>query len=426
MDTVKRILVIAYVFPPIAYAGTYRIMRICKHLTRMGFRVTVLTISRQPDLYNDDSLLQDLDGSIRIERTRTFDLWRKYQPWKVKFLRTFPGRMLNSVFSRLLHFLCLPDHMNLWPFFAVQRAKLLMRKEKYDIIFSTSPPHSQQLIGWYLKRRTGVKWISDLRDPILDNQDAENWDRVERWVNKRLEERILYSADVVVANTRSARGSLQQRYPRTRIELVYNSYDEDEFKGITEQKFEHFTVAHIGSIYSFRKVDLLFEAVRNLAEKKLIHERDFRLLFVGMYDPALPDKISRYGITQYVVMRDMVAHQQALQVMFQSHLLLLVKGLGKNSNSQIPGKLFEYLGTGNEIIGLVPLNSEAADIIRETKSGLIVENDGIQLEAYLLKKYDQYKMNKINASIRSTYDTGRFSSRCMAETVRQIIDSLLI
>ena len=107
----KKILIIAYVFPPIAYAGTYRTLRLCKHLVRLNYEVTVLTIAVQPDLHNDYSLLEKIGDKVKIVRTRTIDPWRSYQRIKVTLNKSLMGRLLNKVFSRIIYLFSLPDHM---------------------------------------------------------------------------------------------------------------------------------------------------------------------------------------------------------------------------------------------------------------------------------------------------------------------------
>jgi len=61
-----RVLVVAYVFPPIAYAGSYRTLRLCKYLARAGHDVSVITIEMQKDIDNDPQLLDTVDKSIPV------------------------------------------------------------------------------------------------------------------------------------------------------------------------------------------------------------------------------------------------------------------------------------------------------------------------------------------------------------------------
>ena len=78
----EKILIIAYPFPPIPYSGTYRIIRICKGLSRLGVEVHALSIKIDDNIPNDYDLLDKLPQDINIHRTYIPDPWLKYQKWK--------------------------------------------------------------------------------------------------------------------------------------------------------------------------------------------------------------------------------------------------------------------------------------------------------------------------------------------------------
>ena len=59
------------------------------------------------------------------------------------------------------------------------------------------------------------------------------------------------------------------------------------------------------------------------------------------------------------------------------------------------GKLFDYVGIGKPILGLVPKNDVAADLIKETHIGYIAENENIEEIKNVLKSaYEDWKENK--------------------------------
>ncbi len=420
----KKILIIAYVFPPIAYAGTYRTLRLCKHLLQLNYDITVLTIAEQPDLHNDFSLLGRISEKIKIVRTWTIDPWRSYQKVKATLVKFPGGRLLNKVFSRIIYLFSLPDHMIGWVPFALPVAIKLDRREKFDIVYTSSPPHSQQLIGWMLKLLLRKKWVADLRDPVLDNVGNSEINRLEYFLLNQLERRILYNAAVVVANTRNAQETIQQKYPHSDIRLIYNSFDQDEFRDLPNKKFDRFTVSHIGSIYQFRKVDHIFTAMTSLDKEGRITPDNFRLLFVGFNEPGLYDEVKCFGLEKYVEIKEMVEHREALRLMAQSHLLLLIKGFGRNSGAQIPGKLFEYLGTGNKILCIAPKNSEAAEIILQEQAGFISEDDSHELIQILSKELENQRNGRLKYEKQIQNKNTVFSSEQMALKFHEIFQSL--
>jgi glycosyltransferase involved in cell wall biosynthesis len=420
----KKILVIAYVFPPIAYAGTFRTLRLVKYLARMDYDITVLTLKEQPDLFNDPSLLNRIDRPVRIIRTPTIDFWRSYQKIKQKVLDLPLGRLLNKIFSILIYPFCQPDHMVLWVPFATFKGYRLLRKEKFDVIYTSSPPHSEQITGWLLKRLMRVKWIADLRDPILDDLDAGEWNYLERKIHTWLEQRIFRNADGIVANTKVAREKMQQRYPGILVTTIHNSFDEEDFNQISLDKFRKFTIAHVGSIYNTRKTDLIFSAIKKLDEENKIAPENFQMLFVGLNNPRLQQEIKDYGLDQYVEIQEITTHEKALRIMKKSHLVLLIKGLGENSSGQIPGKLFEYLASENPILCIAPLESEAAEIIKETAAGEVFQENDASIKEFMEEYLSFYRKDSQKKAFIPNQNRLNYSSHSMAKKFDKLLSEI--
>lgn len=420
----RDLLVIAYVFPPIAYAGTFRSMRLCKYLARIGHNVQVLTIEEQKDLHNDPALLAAVQDLVTIHRTRTVDLWRWYQPRKKKLTSSLPGRLLNKLVCLLLDMINQPDHMLFWIPFAVKRGFSLCRASKNLVLYTSSPPHSEHWIGYALKKLCNRKWLADLRDPITGNIVSADWNPYQRLVHVFLEKRILNNADAVIVNTNAAKQELLARYPGRNIHHVGNSFDPDDFATLPQEKFPRFTLAHVGSFYKFRKIDVILQAMACLREQGQITPQNFRLLLVGMNDPRVGEEVEKSGVREMVEINPMVSHREALEIMVRSHLLLLIKGFGPNSANQIPGKLFEYAGSGNPILYLGPSKSEAADIVRALGTGTIIEDDPEQTSAALLHYLGKHRQPEAQAAPATSSRCLAFSSATMAEKIHAISQAL--
>ena len=418
----KKILIIAYVFPPIAYAGTYRTVRLCKHLINYNYNVTVLTIKEQCDLYNDYQLLNEIPNSINIIRTSIFDPFRFYRQYKNKFLGKPFGKTINWIVTKIIYIFTIPDHMIGWVPFAFTKAYRLIQKEKYDFIYVSSPPHSQQIICWMLKKVTRIKWIVDFRDPIINNIGISQIHNLQYLILNRLEKCVFKNADAIISNTKEAQKIFQKKYSRANLDYIYNSFDEDDFMGLSEVKFKKFTISHIGSIYGHRKIDQLLTAIQSLDKEGKICSQNFQLLLVGINYQGLTEQIQNYHLEEYIKISNAVRHKQALNLMVKSHLLLLVKGFGENSGYQIPGKLFEYLGSGNPVLCIAPRNSEAAQIVLESKAGFVVEEDPLSIRNILVKEYNKY----LHAGIYSKLDRDlKYESKKMVSKFCKLFNNVL-
>jgi glycosyltransferase involved in cell wall biosynthesis len=334
------------------------------------------------------------------------------------------GKLLNKIFNVLIYPFCQPDHMVLWVPFATFMGYRLLRKEKFDVIYTSSPPHSEQITGWLLKRLKRVKWIADLRDPILDDLDAGGWNYPERKIHTWLERRIFQNADGIIANTKVAKEKMQKRYPGSLITTIHNSFDEEDFNQISSDKFRKFTIAHVGSIYNTRKTDLIFSAIKKLDEEKKISPENFQMLFVGLNNPGLQQDVNDYGLSQYVEIQEITTHEIALRIMKKSHLVLLIKGLGENSGGQIPGKLFEYLASENPVLCIAPLESEAAEIIKETAAGEVFQENATSIQKFIEEYLSYYRDDSQKKAFIPSQNHLNYSSRNMAKKFNKLVSQI--
>lgn len=389
MDTAdleqKKVLVIAYGFPPIAHAGVYRTMRFCRYLPDNGWKPTVITINESKDIHSDHSLMKRIPPEVRIHRTYILDIWRIVQRYRAKQARrdaarralSDPGvsrggvaramkRVERFVLSALLKIFSIPDHMLFWIPFAVIRGIRLMRKEDFDVIFTTSPPHSEHLAGLILAKIFRKPWVADFRDPIVDNFHTEELFRVELWLHALLERLIVRSADTVILVTESHRQSLENRYPadRGKLMVIRNGFDPALFQNIQPESFDRFTILFAGTLYGTISPDFF---IRGLA--RWLRTRDpsvrgsVQALFYGMGCEKAEALAHELGLEDVVKTSGLIPHDEIIRKQKGADLLLLVIGHDSKSAGVITSKLYEYMAVDRPILAIMQ-ESEALDIIR--------------------------------------------------------------
>ena len=388
----------------------------------------MLTINEYNDIQNDYDLLYDVPRSITIHRTPIIDPWRRYQSWKTRHKNMFGFKYVNKVISTLLRLITIPDHMNLWMPFAILRGLEIIKEHSLDTIYVSSPPNSSQVIGYLLKKFTKVKWIADLRDPIVGNiaevhliKPKDMLSRIELTIRKKLEELVVHNSDKVIVNTEHHRRELMEKFDIHKFHTIRNCFDEDEYSESDEGKYDKFTIAHLGSMYGLRKADILFRAIKSLEQEVDPGSLNLQVLFIGLNDGQLQQAVKDYGVDRYVRIKEMVPHKDAIEIMMRSHLLLLVKATGEGSYGQIPGKFFEYLGTKNKILCLGPRKSEVADIIYRSQAGYVIENDENELHTILREEYEYY-LQGLGTSL-STPNIEEFNSRKMGRKLISLINN---
>ena len=235
----------------------------------------------------------------------------------------------------------------------------------------------------------------------------------------RLEKVIVNSTDIIITNTETHRKEMKAKYNLGKFHTVRNAFDEDDYKGIRKDKYDKFTISHIGSMYGLRKADVLFQAISRLEAEIALESLNLQVLFVGATDGRLEQSISEYGVESYVKVQPPVPHRKAIQIMTRSHLLLLVKATGEGSYGQIPAKFYEYLGTRNRILCIGPKRSEVAEIMHGLNCCYIIGNDVEEMFSVLRNEYTAF-LNGERCSLDSSI-TNEFSSHEMAANVVPLI-----
>lgn len=423
----NKALIIAYAFPPLPYSGTYRIFRLCKGLAALGVTVHVLTIRIDNNIPNDYDLLSEIPKVVAVHRSKLIDPWLKYKSWKKDNKERHGFKVINKIMSFLLRLITMPDHQIFWMPFAVFDAIRIINKNHIKTVIVSSPPNSSLIIGYFLKKIKHIKFIADLRDPIIGNiaqvhliAPKDLLSKIEKSVLKGIEKLIINHSDIVITNTKTHRKELKSKFPADKFFTIRNSFDNEDYIGLDKNKYGRFTISHLGAIYGLRKADILFKAVKLLEHEMMPDALELQILFVGSNDNGLHQIITKFGVEKYVELRSPVPHRDAIEIMMKSHLLLLIKATGEGSLGQIPAKFFEYLGTKNRILCLGPEKSEVAGIIQELDAGITVEDDVHRVLDILKNSYQEYLQGEISTITHPDMD--KYESHVMASRLMELFN----
>src|SRR4029453_4249159 len=69
----KRVLMITYAFPPVAFVGVHRIRKYCRYLGAHGWMPLVLTAKPCGVSFMDETLGQEIPQDVEVYRTVDFD-----------------------------------------------------------------------------------------------------------------------------------------------------------------------------------------------------------------------------------------------------------------------------------------------------------------------------------------------------------------
>ncbi|GFR39438.1 hypothetical protein PRECH8_27340 [Insulibacter thermoxylanivorax] len=295
----------------------------------------------------------------------------------------------------------IPDDQILWYPAARKKGLEIIRQYGIDAIFSTSGPYTNHLVARYLKRKTGLPWIADFRDPWTQNMHRSGI-RWREWLEERMERSVHHEANMTLTVTHSFAKNFNEKFGAaiTRLEVIHNGYDPADYEALRDVKKEpqdedRCVFMYAGIFYQERNPRLLLRAVRELIDEGALDRERIVLRFAGVFDyPGYSDNIDavhELGLTDIVEILGNLPHKQALKKMKQSDILLLVGDTAPESGAYIPGKLYEYLAIGHPILAL-SMPGESTKLIE--KYGLGETADPLSLEEIkraVKKLYEDWK-----------------------------------
>jgi glycosyltransferase involved in cell wall biosynthesis len=380
----KKVLLIAYHFPPLSGGGVFRTLKFTKYLPEFGNQPHVLTVKNPMYRTKDATLLREIPPEAKVYRTFSFEH------------RILRAPRLLGINLKWFH---IPDENIGWLPSAICQGEKIIRKENIDTLFATAPIFTSLLIGFLLKKKTGKPLVVDYRDPWTQNVFVKYPSKLHKKIEDKLETFVLATADHIIVTAEPMKCRLVEKYPFTKgkIDTITNGFDPDDFKNLTVKKDEEkFVIAYTGSLYGLRTGEKFFSALKEVIEANPELQTKIKVLFAGLPSKKAVFLIEKFGLKNIVRLLGYKSHQESLELMVNADVLLLIMSAeeiydAKTGPLTIPGKVFEYLGAKKPILAIAPLGA-VADIMNSTKSGVIVPPWNIDaIGQAILKLFQDWK-----------------------------------
>lgn len=376
--------------------GVQRATKFAKYLPSFGWQPIILTVKDVDYFAKDYTLLEELSSDTKVIRTGSFDPLRLSYLLKsiMKKNKKSRGETYTSLKAKILSWLFFPDNKIGWIPFALSKGLKICKDEKIDLIFSTSPPPSLHLIGYFLKKLTGKVWLADFRDEWIGYQYQFLSTPLHRGIKKALMKIITSNCDAIVTVSQEIGELIKENLSQFKfLEIIPNGFDQSDFKVKNLQKTEKFTITYLGTFSLDNDPQPFFKSLSSLLSSGKINSQKLKLVIVGLPLGIDLDKlITKYGLQKCVEYLGYLPHREAIKRLIESDLLLLTISGDPKSKSITPGKLFEYLATKKPILAILPKGNPAAEIIKSAKAGEVIEPIEIgQIENRILHFYQKYQ-----------------------------------
>lgn len=427
---IKKVLIIAYGFPPRPTVGSLRLRGLAKYLPEFKWEPTILTATL-PSM--PDKKFRVIETQYPGDATEIFlkklhlQSNKEFQKRVKISLSMRENTFRNKIINFIKGFLAYPDNRKYWYNFAIKKGDDILSKEKFDIIISSSAPVTSHLIAKKLKIQYNLPWIADLRDLWTQNHNYQ-YGSLRKILERRLEVKTLDYADVLITVSEPLAKTLGALHYKKPIFAIPNGYDPDELNMIDTKisLTKEFSITYTGQLYGEKQdPELLLIAVKELIDESIIKSDNIRVIFFGPTQYWLTQEIKKYRLEEVFKQYGTVPREIALKKQRESQILLLLNWNNTREQGVYTSKLFEYLAAKRPILAIGGPKGVVSELLEKTCTGIHLSSDLIMLKKILMKYYKEYKMYGEASYFGKKKEIEKYSQYTMAKKFAKVLNKYI-
>ena len=324
-----RIMILSFCFPPDVSGGSFNIESIANELS--GNSEVLVAVSNWNSI--DKSRIRDINKHLKVVQ-----------------LNHNSVHILIYKVLRKASLICKNDELHwmseLFMAYTCKQALRIANDFKPNCVITACYPFANHIIGREIQKRIGVKWIAYYLDPFFcsENDIFYNMD----WAANK-EHSVIKKADkVVILRWMAEKYREYSIVPNSILQCI--DLPVKRTNGVIKRHDNEFiNFVYIGTLYKgLRSPDVLFEFIQKLNEYT---SQKIKLVIIG--------KISGYSMNDvheweenykgFFSHQGVVNHDQLIDYYNKADALI---SIGNTNKTQMPSKVFEYMGVGKPIIHL--------------------------------------------------------------------------
>ncbi len=405
-NNTKKLLIITYYWPPAGGPGVQRWLKFVKYLPDFDVQPIVFVPKNPTYPIVDSNLVSEVSDKAIILKTPIFEPYQLasfLSKNKTKKISSgiIPNQKKQSFLEKLMLWvrgnLFIPDARVFWVKPSVAYLEKYIRENEIDTIITSGPPHSLHLIGLELKQKLNLYWLADFRDPwtTIGYHKSLRLSQYAAKKHKQLESQVLNSADTIIVTSKTTKAEFQALTTKP-IEVITNGFDVEK---VDKQTLDtKFSLAHIGSFLSERNPKILWESLVELCTEIPDFKSHLEIKLIGAISQEVLETIEQFGLNSFLNNLGYVSHAVAVAHQRKSQVLLLIEINSEETKSILPGKLFEYMVSERPIVAIGPKDSDFAEIITNTNTGVFFEySEKAKLKQTIHEYYNQFLEAKLKS-----------------------------
>lgn len=387
----RRLLICSYYIYPMKGGGLTRVNEFLKFLQGKLWDTTVLTVDPAyypPDLTTNGTE-SDVYSNVDFKRTATL------MPRSKAVVNAIYGGQRSGIKRRIKKFiahLILPDKEVLWIPHALKAIYRMKATVTPHLVFASSPPFTNFLVGYLAARIWNVPLVVDVRDDAFGNGNKHIvLNVVNRSILKRLEKMVFRRADKIITVTEESAHLYRLRYPSMADKLIVvpNGYAEGHLQAAPWSAQSHsgpIILGYFGGLTRYRTPVFLFEALEQLFNEDNIFRQQFLIRIVGKITGVSTNLVDDFTMRypeNIQVLPFMSSEDYYRSLNEDSALLIILQVKEEGGTTAIPGKLYEYFRTFKPILVMSVAGATPA-MARKYFNALVVPyNDTEQIKQAL-------------------------------------------
>lgn len=405
----KKLLILAYDFPPYVSVGGLRPYSWYKYLKEYG--VEPIVVTRQwENKYGDalDYISPSATNETIIESTDYGTIIRA--PFKPSLSNRIYLKHGVQKYRLLRKILTALDEIRQFISISGPKKELYkaahnyLKKNKVDAIIATGDPFVLFYYAKKLGQEFNTPWIADYRDPWSQDESSKGLFHV---FSKLVERKIVVKASFITTPSLSFKEQLSTLFPNKKIDIISNGYDNEIIHQIShiDQSKEIFTIAYAGSLYNWHPWKQFLNTLSDIIDNS---EIEINLKFYGVNkNDEIKDYLKRFSnkVQKSIFLIPKMANSDLLSNLVSDNIMLLF------NEYHITGtKIFDYLGVKRKILFCFEkddkalelkakfldtstsrnnLNRPQIEIIKDINAGVIVEDEH-QLKLILMNLIEEF------------------------------------
>ena len=383
-----KILFIACYSPLINNSASIETLQYLNNLSKIDENeVHLLTVNfPKNSIYYDEYILSMLNEKVKMHIISGGKIFEKIMPKKPSNKAAVNSSQNNKSFIKSMlkkgkSIIAVPDMYFNWAKAASKYGIELMKKEKFDVMFSMHEPPSSHICAMKIKEEfKDLPWVTYWSDPWLKDSTRENISPVRRKYEQSFERKVVNLSDRFIFVTNANRDDYVNSYniPIEKTFIVTRGYDEKQYKEIKEKsnpkliEKEKINFVYAGEIFSkLRNVNPFIDALNVIKNENIDLYNKLNIMFFGNIDS---DEVkNKLNVIDKVSVSPRIPYDEALGYMLNSQVLLL---FGNKNSKQIPAKVYDYFGAeGLIFVILGDENDPIKDVVKNKEKCIVVNNN---------------------------------------------------